>query len=81
MLLVDVDPQANSTSGVGFDPRKIENGIYECLIEKVKTKDIVLKTKSPNLYLLPHIDLVGAELEFVNEEDREQMMKNTFRNY
>ncbi len=77
VLLVDVDPQANSTSGVGFDPRKIENGIYECLIEKVKATDIVLKTKSPNLYLLPaHIDLVGAELEFVNEEDREQMMKN-----
>ena len=77
VLLVDVDPQANSTSGVGFDPRKIENGIYECLIEKVKANDIVLKTKSPNLYLLPaHIDLVGAELEFVNEEDREQMMKN-----
>ena len=77
VLLIDVDPQANSTSGVGFDPRKIENGIYECLIEKVKATDIVLKTKSPNLYLLPaHIDLVGAELEFVNEEDREQMMKN-----
>ena len=76
VLLVDVDPQANSTSGVGFDPRKIENGVYECLIEKVKAKDIVLKTKSPNLYLLPaHIDLVGAELEFVNEEDRDQMMK------
>lgn len=77
VLLVDVDPQANSTSGVGFDPREIENGVYECLIGKVKAKDIILETKSPNLYLLPaHIDLVGAELEFVNEEDREQMMKN-----
>lgn len=77
VLLVDVDPQANSTSGVGFDPREIKNGVYECLIGKVKAKDIILETKSPNLYLLPaHIDLVGAELEFVNEEDREQMMKN-----
>ena len=77
VLLVDVDPQANSTSGVGFDPREIENGVYECLIGKVKAKDIILETKSPNLHLLPaHIDLVGAELEFVNEEDREQMMKN-----
>ena len=77
VLLLDLDPQANSTSGVGFDPREIENGVYECLIGKVKAKDIILETKSPNLYLLPaHIDLVGAELEFVNEEDREQMMKN-----
>ena len=77
VLLLDLDPQANSTSGVGFDPREIENGVYECLIGKVKAKDIILETKSPNLYLLPaHIDLVGAELEFVNVEDREQMMKN-----
>ena len=77
VLLVDTDPQANSTSGVGFDPREIENGIYECISETAKAKDIILKTKSPNLYLLPaHIDLVGAELELVNEKDREQMMKN-----
>ena len=78
VLLVDTDPQANSTSGVGYDPRKIENGVYECLIGKVKAKDIILETKSPNLFLLPaHIDLVGAELELVNVENREQMMKNS----
>ncbi|MBT5858656.1 MAG: ParA family protein [Flavobacteriales bacterium] len=77
VLLVDVDPQANATSGVGYDPREIVNGVYECIIGKVKAKDIILKTKSPNLYLLPaHIDLVGAELELVNEKDREHMMKN-----
>ncbi len=77
VLLVDTDPQANSTSGVGFDPREIKNGMYECLIGKVKVKDIILETKSPNLFLLPaHIDLVGAELELVNEENRENMMKN-----
>ena len=77
ILLVDTDPQANSTSGVGHDPREIENGIYECLIGKVKAKDIILETKSPNLFLLPaHIDLVGAELELVNVENREHMMKN-----
>ena len=77
VLLIDVDPQANSTSGVGYDPREIENGVYECLIGKVKARDIILETKSPNLFLLPaHIDLVGAELELVNEENREQMMKN-----
>ena len=77
VLLVDTDPQANSTSGVGYDPREIENGVYECLIGKVKAKDIILETKSPNLFLLPaHIDLVGAELELVNVENREHMMKN-----
>ena len=76
VLLIDIDPQANSTSGVGYDPREIENGVYECLIGKVKARDIILETKSPNLFLLPaHIDLVGAELELVNEENREQMMK------
>ena len=77
VLLVDTDPQANSTSGVGYDPREIENGVYECLIGKIKAKDIILETKSPNLFLLPaHIDLVGAELELVNAENREHMMKN-----
>jgi len=81
VLLVDTDPQANSTSGVGYDPRKIRNGIYECLIGKVKAKDTILETKSPNLFLLPaHIDLVGAELELINEENREEMMKDTLKN-
>tara|TARA_Y100001968_G_C19241458_1_gene659643 strand:- start:39 stop:842 length:804 start_codon:yes stop_codon:yes gene_type:complete len=76
ILLVDTDPQANSTSGVGFDPREIKHGMYECLIGKRKVKDIILRTKSPNLFLLPaHIDLVGAELELVSEENRENMMK------
>ena len=77
VLLIDIDPQANSTSGVGFDPREIENGVYECIIGKVKAQDIILETKSPNLFLLPaHIDLVGAEIELINEEFRESMMKD-----
>ena len=76
VLLVDTDPQANATSGVGYDPRLIKNGVYECLIGKTKIKDVILQTKSPNLFLLPaHIDLVAAELEFVNESERENMMK------
>ena len=75
-LLVDADPQANSTSGVGFDPRNIKTSIYECLINEVEPKDIILETSSPNLYLLPaHIDLVGAEIEIVNLPDRERMMR------
>jgi chromosome partitioning protein len=75
-LLVDADPQANSTSGVGFDPRNIKTSIYECLINEVEPQDIILETTSPNLFLLPaHIDLVGAEIEIVNLPDRERMMR------
>ena len=76
VLLVDADPQANTTSGVGFDPRKIENSIYECIIEKASVKDCILKTDNPNLHVLPaHIDLVGAEVEMVDLVDREQKMR------
>lgn len=75
-LLVDADPQANSTSGVGFDPRNIKKSIYECLINEDSTKDVILTTRTPNLYLLPaHIDLVGAEIEMINMLNREKMMK------
>lgn len=77
ILLVDADPQANSTSGVGHDPTKINTGLYECIINTANTKDCVLKTKSPNLYLLPsNINLVGAELELINLEKREFQMQN-----
>ncbi len=75
-LLVDADPQANSTSGVGFDPRNIKTSIYECIVNDVNPKDIVLTTTTPNLFLLPsHIDLVGAEIEMINLPSREKMMK------
>jgi chromosome partitioning protein len=75
-LLVDADPQANSTSGVGFDPRNIKTSIYECIINVVEPKDIILNTSTPNLDLLPaHIDLVGAEIELVNQPNRERLMK------
>ena len=76
-LLVDADPQANSTSGTGFDPRNIKTSIYECIINDENPKHIILATETPNLYLLPsHIDLVGAEIEIINLPNREQMMKN-----
>ncbi|MBL7926479.1 MAG: ParA family protein [Bacteroidia bacterium] len=77
-LLVDCDPQANATSGVGFDPRNIKTSIYECIINDIKPMDIILETKTPNLYLLPsHIDLVGAEIEMINMPNRERMMKQS----
>jgi len=75
-LLVDADPQANSTSGVGFDPRNIKTSIYECIIDDVEPQNIILNTKTPFLDLIPaHIDLVGAEIEMINLPNREKMMR------
>lgn len=77
-LLVDADPQANATSGLGFDPREIETSIYECIINETNPADVVRATDTPNLFLIPaHIDLVGAEIEMINLKDREFMMKRS----
>jgi chromosome partitioning protein len=76
-LLIDADPQANATSGVGFDPKNIKTSIYECLMDEINPKDNILSTDTPNLFLLPsHMDLVGAEIELVKMPNREYMMKN-----
>jgi len=75
-LVVDADPQANTTSGVGHNPREVRNSIYECMVDNVKAKDCILDTDINFLYLLPsHIDLVGAEIEMVNLENREMKMR------
>ena len=76
-LLVDTDPQANATSGLGFDPRNIQTSIYECIMnEEIVPRSAVLKTAIETLHLLPsHIDLVGAEIEMVNMPNRESRMK------
>ena len=74
-LIVDADPQANATSGVGLDPNKNKT-IYDCLINDVDPSDLIVKTDNPNLDILPsHIDLVGAELEMINLPNREYMLK------
>ncbi len=79
-LLVDADPQANATSGIGFDPKNIKTSIYECIVDQVNPKDIILETNTPNLELLPaHIDLVGAEIEIINMPDREKMMRRALQ--
>ena len=76
-LLIDADPQANSTSGVGFDPKTIDSSIYECIIDNIDPRTIIKETETPNLFLLPaHIDLVGAEIEIINIPQREQMMRS-----
>jgi len=75
-LLVDADPQANTTSGIGFDPRNIQSSIYECIINDIDPHTAIIKTDTPNLDLLPaHIDLVGAEIEMINLDEREFKMK------
>jgi len=75
-LVIDADPQANATSGVGFDPRNIKTSIYECIIDEVEPQNIILNTSTPFLDLLPaHIDLVGAEVEMINQPNREKMMR------
>ena len=76
-LIVDADPQANATSGVGLDPKNTRN-IYDCLINDVDPSELIISTSNPNLDILPsHIDLVGAELEMINLPNREKMMKQS----
>lgn len=75
-LVVDADPQANSTSGLGIDPAEVENSIYECMVEAASPRDIILETDISYLHLMPsHIDLVGAEVEMVNVSNREERMR------
>jgi chromosome partitioning protein len=76
-LIVDADPQANATSGVGLDPNQITTGIYECMINGIAVKDSVQKTNIKYLDILPsHINLVGAEVEMINLDNREDKMKS-----
>lgn len=75
-LLVDADPQANSTSGVGIEPKDVKAGLYECIINGTHPKELIVETETPNLYLLPtNTDLVAIELEIVNLDNRDYMMK------
>ena len=77
-LVVDADPQANSTSGLGFDPKTVKNSIYETIIEDVDPRNSIVETQIPYLYIIPsHIDLVGAEIELINMPEREWMMKRS----
>ncbi|NOR75971.1 MAG: AAA family ATPase [Draconibacterium sp.] len=77
ILIIDADPQANSTSGLGFDVRNVQSSIYECIIDEVDAQKVILKTAIDNLDLIPsHIDLVGAEIEMLNLPNREKILKN-----
>ena len=80
VLVVDADPQANASSGLGVDIKEIDCSIYECLINKSDVREAVYTTDIEGLDIIPsHIDLVGAEIEMLNLEKREQVMKNVLR--
>ncbi len=75
-LLVDIDAQANATSGLGIDPKPLTKTIYEVLVNSLKATEAIIETKVPHLFLLPsHINLVGAEIELIDIADRERVMK------
>lgn len=76
VLLIDADPQANATSGLGIDVESIEIGTYQLLEHTNTAQEAIIQTDSPNLDLIPaHIDLVAIEIELVDKEKREYMMR------
>ncbi len=77
-LIIDIDPQGNTTSGLGIDPKGLELSVYDCLINDTKMKDVILKTEFDNLWIVPsNINLAGAELELVMQEKREYLLKKS----
>jgi chromosome partitioning protein len=75
VLLIDADPQANASSGLGVDINDVEFSLYECIINKVDVRDAIYTTDIDNLDIIPsHIDLVGAEIEMLNMPQREKVM-------
>lgn len=79
-LLIDADPQANATSGLGIDVENVEIGTYQLLEHTAKATKAILRTDSPNLDIIPaHIDLVAIEIELVDKENREYMMKQAIQ--
>ncbi len=79
-LVIDADPQANATSGLGIDPKNVKTSIYEVLMDDIDAKNIIISTNTPNLDIMPaHIDLVGAEIELINMPNREHMLAQTLK--
>ncbi|MAU15571.1 MAG: chromosome partitioning protein ParA [Muricauda sp.] len=81
VLLIDADPQANATSGLGVDVDSIEKGTYQLLEHTMGIDEVTITTDSPNVDLVPaHIDLVAIEIELVDKDNREYMMKEALKN-
>ena len=80
VLLIDADPQANATSGLGIDVESIEKGTYQLLEHTQQAGEVIIQTDSPNVDLIPaHIDLVAIEIELVDKDNREYMMKEAIK--
>lgn len=80
VLLIDADPQANATSGLGIDVESVEKGTYQLLEHTMGPHEVIVTTESPNVDLIPaHIDLVAIEIELVDKDRREYMMKQAIR--
>ena len=76
VLIIDADPQANATSGIGFDVRNVKTSIYECIVDDLDPRKIILQSEIAGLDIIPsHIDLVGAEIEIINQPNREKMLR------
>jgi chromosome partitioning protein len=76
VLVVDADPQANASSGLGIDIKNADNSLYDCLVNGEECRKVLVPTAMERLDVLPsHIDLVGAEIEMLNMEDREHTLK------
>lgn len=78
ILLIDADPQANASSGLGIDVETVDKGTYQLLEHTISAKDAIQKTNSPNVDIIPaHIDLVAIEIELVDKDDREYMLRTS----
>ena len=78
--MIDADPQANATSGLGLDVESVEKGTYEVLEHSATIKESIVPTNSPNVDIVPaHIDLVAIELELVDKKNREYMLKEALK--
>ena len=78
VLLIDADPQANASSGLGIEVENVEFGTYQVLEHTISAKDAIVTTNSPNVDIIPaHIDLVAIEIELVDKQEREYMLKKT----
>lgn len=76
VLIVDADPQANASSGLGVDIKEVDCSLYECIINKADVRDAIYTTDITGLDIIPsHIDLVGAEIEMLNLDNREKVIK------
>lgn len=77
-LIIDIDPQGNTTSGLGLDPRTVDASVYDCIINDISMEETIIKTEFDNLWICPsNIDLAGAELELVGKENRDFLLKKS----